>query len=113
MHAMVPAAAEVAPRQTVQPAAAAGGLAWRRCAKNMHDPNGLLDTHLASPRAPASIAAVSLKGILSEASLALSQRVVVPTHSKSVWDTTQSRKILCVVHLNFRKSLRLLLNKHF
>jgi len=27
------------------------------------------------------------------------------THSKSVWDTTHSRNFLCVVHLNFRKSL--------
>ena len=34
-----------------------------------------------------------------------SRRVAFPTHSRSVWDTTHSRKILCVVHLNFRKSL--------
>jgi len=40
----------------------------------MHDPKGLLNTRSASPRAPASIAAVSLEGILSEASSALSQK---------------------------------------
>jgi len=39
-----------------------------RCAKNTHDLNGLLDTRSASPLAPASIAAVGLEGILSEAS---------------------------------------------
>ena len=33
------------------------------------------------------------------------QRVAFPTHSRSVWDTTHPRKLLCVVHLNFRKSL--------
>jgi len=32
-------------------------------------------------------------------------RVAFPTHSRSVWYPTHSRKILCVVHLNFRKSL--------
>jgi len=32
-------------------------------------------------------------------------RVAFPTHSRSVWDTTHSRNFLCVVHLNFRKSL--------
>ena len=48
---------------------------WRRCAKNMHDPKGLLETRSASPRAPASIAAaVSLEGILSEASSASLQK---------------------------------------
>jgi len=47
---------------------------WRQCAKNMHDPNGLLNTRSASPRAPASIAVVGLEGILSEAALALSQK---------------------------------------
>jgi len=47
---------------------------WRRCAKNMHDSNSLLDTRSASPRAPASIAAVSLEGILSEASSVSSQK---------------------------------------
>ena len=47
---------------------------WRRCAKFMHDPNGLLDTRSASPRAPVSIAAVGLVGILSEASSASSQK---------------------------------------
>jgi len=31
-------------------------------------------------------------------------RVAFPIHSRSVWDNTHSRKILCVVHLNFRKS---------
>jgi len=36
----------------------------------MHDPNGLLDTRSASPRAPVSIATVGLNGILSEASSA-------------------------------------------
>jgi len=40
----------------------------------MHDPNGLLDTRSASPRAPASIDAVGLEGILSEASSASSQK---------------------------------------
>ena len=34
-----------------------------------------------------------------------SLRVAFPTHSRSVWDTTYSRNFLCVVHLNFRKSL--------
>jgi len=47
---------------------------WRRCAKNTHDPKGLIDTRLASPRAPASIAAVGLQGNLSEASSASSQK---------------------------------------
>jgi len=47
---------------------------WRRCAKNMHDSNGLLNMRSASPRAPASIAAVGLEGILSEASSASSQK---------------------------------------
>jgi len=37
----------------------------------------------------------------SPSNLAKSQRVVFPTHSKSVWYTTHSRKKLCVVHLNF------------
>ena len=32
------------------------------------------------------------------------QRVAFPTHSRSVWDTTISRKILCVVNLNFGNS---------
>jgi len=49
-------------------------VSWRWCAENMHDPKGLLDTRSASPRAPASIAAVGLEGILSEASSALSQK---------------------------------------
>ena len=47
---------------------------WCQCAKNMHDPNGLLDTRSASPRAPASIAAVGLEDVLSEASTASSQK---------------------------------------
>jgi len=47
---------------------------WRRCTKNMYDPNGLRDTRSASPRAPASIAAVGLEGILSEVSPASSQK---------------------------------------
>ena len=63
MHAPVPAAAAL--RQPL--------VGWRRCAKNMHDPKGLLDTRSASPRAPASIAAVGLEGILSEASSASSR----------------------------------------
>jgi len=46
----------------------------------MHDPNSLLDTRSASPRAPASIAAVGLEGILSETSSASSQ--VEKTQSK-------------------------------
>jgi len=54
-------------------AAATALVGWRRCAKNMHDPKGLLDTRSASPRAPASIAAVGLEGILSEASSASSR----------------------------------------
>ena len=32
---------------------AGAGEKWRRCAKNMHDPNGLLDTRSESPRGPA------------------------------------------------------------
>ena len=40
----------------------------------MHDPKGLLDTRSASPRAPASISAVGLEGILSEAASASSQK---------------------------------------
>jgi len=47
---------------------------WRQCAKNMHNPNGLIDTRSVSLRALAQIAAVSLEGILSEASSALSQK---------------------------------------
>ena len=51
---------------------------WRQCAKNMHIPNGLIDTSIdtpsASPRAPAYIAAVGLQGILSETSSASSQK---------------------------------------
>ena len=48
---------------------------WRQCAKNMHNLKGLLDTRSASPRSPASIAAVSLEGILSQAAFsALSQK---------------------------------------
>jgi len=47
---------------------------WRRCAKNMHDPKGLLHTRSASPRAPVSIAAFGLEGILSETSSASSQK---------------------------------------
>ena len=66
MHAPVRAAAESASGQTL--------VGWRRCAKNMHDPKGLLDTRSASPRAPASIAAVGLQGILNEASSASSQK---------------------------------------
>ena len=55
MHAPVPAAAEAAAMHTMrQPL-----VGWRRCTKNMHDPNVLLDTRSASPREPASIAAVS------------------------------------------------------
>jgi len=48
----------------------------------MHDPNGLLDTRSASPRAPASIAAVDLEGILSEASSASSQKQRTSTQSE-------------------------------
>jgi len=33
------------------------------------------------------------------------QCVAFPTHSRSVWYPTHSRNFLCVVHLNFRKSL--------
>ena len=61
MNAPVPVAAEAVARQKVHPAVTAGGLA-----KNMHDPNGLLDTRSASPRAPALIAAVCLEGILAK-----------------------------------------------
>ena len=32
-------------------------------------------------------------------------RVAFPTHSRSVWYPTHSQILLCVVHLNFRKSL--------
>jgi len=70
MHAPVPAGVQLGRRYALrQPL-----VGWRRCAKNTHDPNGLFDTRSASPRAPASIAAVSLEGILSEASSALSQK---------------------------------------
>jgi len=41
----------------------------------------------------------------SQLSNFLYHRVAFPTDSKSVWNTTHSRKNLCVVHLNFRKSL--------
>jgi len=71
MHAPVPAAAEAVAKQTVLRQPLVG---WRRCTKDVHDPNGLLDTRSASPRAPVSIAAVGLEGILSEASLASSQK---------------------------------------
>jgi len=47
---------------------------WRWCTKNMHDPNGLLDTRSANPREPASITAVGLDGILSEVSSTSSQK---------------------------------------
>jgi len=59
---------------------------WRSCAKNMHDPNGLLDTRSESPRAPASIADVGLKGILSEASSESSQkqRTSKKTNAKNI-----------------------------
>jgi len=40
----------------------------------MHDPQSLLDTRSGSPRAPFSIAAVGLEGILSETSSASSQK---------------------------------------
>jgi len=71
MHALVPAAADAdARRYTLRQL-----VGWRWCAKNMHDPNGLLDTLSASPRTPASIAAVGLHGILSEASSASSRRM--------------------------------------
>jgi len=72
MQAPAPASADAASSHTVslqQPL-----VGWRRCAKNMHDPNGLLDTRSASPRAPVSISAVGLEGILSEASSASSQK---------------------------------------
>jgi len=53
----------------------------------MHDPNGLLDTRSATPRARASIAAVSLEGILSEASSALSnvEKTQCEEHRKIVF----------------------------
>jgi len=47
---------------------------WCRCAKNIHDPNGLLDTRSASPHVPVSMDAVGLEGILSETSSASSQK---------------------------------------
>jgi len=74
MHAPVPAAAEAAARQARPYTLRQPLVSWRRCAKNMHDPKGLLDTRLASPRAPVSIAAIGLQGILSEASSASSQK---------------------------------------
>jgi len=70
MHAPVPAAAGTAVRQTARHAEDNCG--WSRCAKNMHD--RILDMRLASPRAPASIAAVGLEGILSETSSPSSQK---------------------------------------
>ena len=81
IHALVPAVAEAATRQRYalqQPL-----VGWRRCAKNMHNPNDLLDTRSASPRAPASIAAVGLEGILSEASAASSQKRRTPKNPKA------------------------------
>jgi len=71
MHALVPAAADADARRYTLRQPLVG---WRWCAKNMHDPNGLLDTRSASPRTPASIAAVGLHGILSETSSASSQK---------------------------------------
>ena len=66
MHALVPAAADVADSHTVHPVVAAGGLALVR--KKHAQSEGLLDTRSASPLVPASIAAVGLEGILSESS---------------------------------------------
>jgi len=62
---------------------AGAGEKWRWCAKNMHDPNGLLDSRSASPRAPASIAAVGLEGILSEASSRSDERRKPPKQRTS------------------------------
>jgi len=72
MHAPVPAAVEITSRLTVHPAAAAGGLAQvREKHARSKEPSC---TRSGSPRAPASIAAVGLEGILSEVSSASSQK---------------------------------------
>ena len=81
MNAPVPAAAETADRQTVRPATAPGGLApVREEHARSEGPyryalirldtrlDSRLDTRWASPRGPASIAAIGLQGVLSEAS---------------------------------------------
>jgi len=86
MNAPVPVAAEAVARQKVHPAVTAGGLA-----KNMHDPNGLLDTRSASPRAPALIAAVCLEGILSETSL-VSSRTSKKPNAKNIEKSCSNRQ---------------------
>jgi len=71
MYALVPATVDADARRYTLRQPLVG---WRRCAKDMHDQNGLLDTRLTSLRAPTSIAAVGLDGILSENSLTSSQK---------------------------------------
>jgi len=46
----------------VRPAAARG---WRQVARNMHDPNGIIDARSASPTAPDLVAAISDEGLWS------------------------------------------------
>jgi len=94
MHALVPGAADAYHRRytLLQPL-----VGMRRCAKNMHDPNGLLDTRSASPCALASIAAVGLHGILSEASSASSQkRRTAKNERRSLKKPMKHRKIVFV-----------------
>jgi len=86
MNAPVPVAAEAVARQKVHPAVTVG-----RLAKNMPDPNGLLDTRSASPRAPALIAAVCLEGILSEVSLASSRTSKKP-NAKNIEKSCSNRQ---------------------
>jgi len=74
---------------------------WRRCAKNMHDPNGLLDTRSASLRA--SIAAVGLEGILSEVFLASSQkrRTSQKPNAKNRDTHWKNTHVFCHGHVGF------------
>jgi len=48
----------------VRPAAAAAR-GWRQVARNMHDPNGIIDARSASPTAPDLVAAISDQGLRS------------------------------------------------
>jgi len=48
----------------VRPAAAAAR-GWRQVARNMHDPNGIIDARSVSPNAPDLVAAISDEGLRS------------------------------------------------
>jgi len=48
----------------VRPAVAAAR-GWRQFARNMHDPNGIIDARLASPTARDLVAAISDEGLRS------------------------------------------------